>query len=88
MAYDVRLSKDAEKQIAKMDVRKTKQITDWIVRNLQNCNNPRRLGKPLSGKWKGMWGYRVGDYRLVCDIQDGVCVILVVTAGHRREVYR
>jgi mRNA interferase RelE/StbE len=50
--------------------------------------DPRRLGHSLSGPLIGLWRYRVGDYRLICRIEDGRCLVLVLTIGHRREVYR
>jgi mRNA interferase RelE/StbE len=50
--------------------------------------DPRRLGQPLTGDRRGFWRYRVGDYRIVAAIEDDRFVVLVVTVGHRREVYR
>jgi len=51
-------------------------------------NNPRSKGKALSGNLKGLWRYRVGDYRVICQIIDNEVVILVVELGHRKEIYR
>ena len=51
-------------------------------------NSPRDLGRPMSGAWAGHWRYRVGDYRLICELRDGKLVVLVLKVGHRREVYR
>jgi mRNA interferase RelE/StbE len=50
--------------------------------------DPRRFGKPLIGDKAGLWRYRVGDFRLVCRIEDERLVVLVLAVGHRREVYR
>lgn len=50
--------------------------------------DPRQLGKPLQGRLSELWCYRVGDYRLVCELRDEALVVLVVRIGHRREVYR
>jgi len=52
------------------------------------ANDPRCLGKALSGRFSGLWRYRIGDYRLICDIQDKKLCVLVVEIDHRRDVYR
>jgi mRNA interferase RelE/StbE len=54
---------------------------------IATTENPRRFGKPLRGGLKSLWRYRVGDYRLICDIRDETLVVLVVRAGHRRNIY-
>jgi mRNA interferase RelE/StbE len=51
-------------------------------------DDPRSLGKALTGPLGGLWRYRVGDYRVICDIQDGALCVLVLQVGNRREVYR
>ena len=53
-----------------------------------DLDNPRTLGEALSGRLGGLWRYRVGDCRVICEIQDGTLCILVVKIGNRREVYR
>ena len=58
------------------------------LEEIANLDDPRSRGKALTGNLAGLWRYRVGDYRVVCDIEDGVLVILVVDVAHRREVYR
>jgi len=50
--------------------------------------DPRQFGKPLHGDKKGLWRYRVGDYRLICDIQDQRVTVLLLALGHRKEIYR
>jgi mRNA interferase RelE/StbE len=55
---------------------------------LAAADNPRNTGKALSGPLGGLWRYRVGDYRLICEIQDGVLCVLVLKIGNRREVYK
>ena len=63
-------------------------IVTWIRRNLEGCDNPRLHGKGLTAnRSSGQWRYRIGDYRLIADIQDDIVVILIVTVGHRRDVY-
>ena len=51
-------------------------------------DNPRLQGKALTGKYSGLWRYRVGDYRLICNIEDNTVTILVLALGHRKDVYK
>ena len=60
---------------------------DAVSWNLQDCQNPRLHGKGLTANRSGQWRYRIGDYRLLCQIDDGKLVILALSVGHRREVY-
>lgn len=62
-------------------------IKAWITKNLVNCENPRQHGKGLTSNRSGQWRYRIGDYRLICEIQDNNLIILALSIGHRREVY-
>jgi mRNA interferase RelE/StbE len=66
-----------------------RRILDFIDERIAGGNNPRDTGKPLTGGALGaFWRYRVGDFRIVCDIQDDEPRVLVLRIGHRREVYR
>ncbi len=86
--YKVRLEKDAQKSLKKMGNNDSKIIMAWISKNLINCENPYIHGKSLQGNLKGKWRYRVGDYRLICNIDDENITILVLLIGHRREIYK
>jgi mRNA interferase RelE/StbE len=66
----------------------TKQRLEAFIDELAATDNPRSKGKALQGNLKGLWQYRVGDYRLIAQIKDHELVILVVELGHRREVYK
>lgn len=70
-----------------MDQPTRKLIYAWIDKNLQNCENPRVHGKGLTSDRSGQWRYRIGDYRVLADIQDDKLLILVIELGHRREIY-
>ncbi len=59
----------------------------YLYKKVQNMENPRQLGKPLSGDMSGFWRYRVEDYRVICEIIDGELLVLVIKIGHRKEVY-
>lgn len=88
MSYRVEYSKAALKQLKKMDRFDAQLIVSWIGKNLEGCDNPRLHGKALTANHQGEWRYRVGNYRILCVIQDDVLVIEVFAVGHRREVYR
>ena len=87
MAYRVELTKKARKQMRKLDRQVALFLTRWMKENLEGCDNPRRYGDSLTGNHHGQWRYRVGDYRIIAEIQDDKVLIMVVTVGHRREVY-
>ena len=86
--FNVRFTNRAKRNLGKLDKSQQKIIIAWIKKNLENCENPRAYGKPLVGNQKGKWRYRVGDYRILAEIQDDEIVILILDVGHRREIYR
>ena len=86
--WSVEVSRTAEKQIQKLDRAAQKAIVDFLRERVVPAENPRQIGKPLHGDKKALWRYRVGDYRLICDIQDERITVLVLRVGHRKEVYR
>lgn len=86
--FNVEYSKRAVKQFKKMDNYTRTMLLNWISKNLVDCEDPFVHGKELKGNLKGQWRYRVGDYRILCEIHDDVLVILVLTIGHRREIYK
>ena len=85
--YKVEYAPLAIKQLKKMDKHISALIIGWIEKNLVDCENPRQYGKGLVANRSGEWRYRIGDYRILADIQDDKLVILIITVGHRREVY-
>lgn len=87
MRYQVEFSKQGKKELQKLDGFSQKIIMKWIYKNLMNTENPRLHGKELKGTLKCFWRYRIGDYRLLADIQDEAVVILLVNIGHRKETY-
>ncbi len=86
--YAVRYSERAKKQLKKLDKSVQRLILNWIGKNLEGCENPRAKGKGLVENHSEEWRYRVGDYRLICDIQDNQLTIVAVSIGHRSQVYR
>ena len=87
MTYSVEYTKSAIKELRKLDSNTRKLLLSWIEKNLVNCSNPRAHGKALRGDKSDQWRYRVGDYRILANIQDDKVVILVLKVGHRREIY-
>ena len=88
MGYEVIYSKEAVKSLRQLDKGQIKLIYSWIENNLVNTTNPRTNGKPLKGNLKEYWRYRVGEYRIIADIQDANITIVIVNIGHRRQVYK
>lgn len=86
MAYKVSMSPEAAKDFRKLDNTVQKRIAA-LVTKIEASDNPRFSGKALKGNDKE-WRYRVGDYRLVCEIKDRELIVWMVRVGHRREVYR
>lgn len=87
MNYTVIFADKAQKQLEKLDKSIAALIIGWIEKNLQNCENPRLHGKALIANRSGQWRYRIGDYRLICEIQENEITILVLEVGHRRNIY-
>ena len=85
--YHLQYSARALKELGKLDKYTQKFIIAWIEKNLVNCENPRQHGKGLTENRSGQWRYRIGDYRLICEIKDNELIILALTIGHRRDVY-
>ena len=85
--YKVEYTERAIKELRKLDKYTRQMLYSWIDKNLVNCENPKLHGKPLTVNRKGQWRYRVGDYRIITEIQEDRIVILILTVGHRSEVY-
>ena len=88
MAWSVEITDYAERQLRKLDAQVRRRILDWLNERIEGCKNPRHFGEALKGGRAGLWRYRVGDYRVICEILDGRLVVLALAVGHRREIYR
>jgi len=77
----------ARKELRKLDSPIQKEILSYLRTRIIESNNPRVFGQSLSGNKSGLWRYRVGNYRIICRIEDDALVILVIGVGHRKEVY-
>jgi mRNA interferase RelE/StbE len=88
MAWKIELLTDADRDIRKLDPQVRHRILKFLHQRIAVLDDPRSIGAALTGPEFGQyWRYRVGDYRIVCDIQDKKILVLVLHIGHRREVY-
>jgi mRNA interferase RelE/StbE len=78
----------AEKHLRSLDRPTRQRILDYLDQRIAPLDDPRSIGKCLKGELSEYWRYRIGDYRLICEIHDETIVVLVLRIGHRKEVYR
>jgi mRNA interferase RelE/StbE len=88
LAWTVDYTETARKQLRKFDKQVARRILDFLDERVATSEEPRSMGKALTGPLGNFWRYRVGEYRIICDIQDGQLRVLVVQIGNRREIYR
>ena len=85
--WRLEFSKRADKQLSKMDPGVRRVIVAWLLKNIDGGSDPRAHGKGLTANRSGKWRYRVGDYRVLCEIRDEELVVLAIEIGHRRDIY-
>ena len=88
MKYQVKFSENFNKDFKKLDHYTQTMIIAWIDKHIDGTSNPRSTGKALTNNLKGLWRYRIGDYRLICEIHDNELIILALAIGHRIEIYK
>jgi len=88
LAWAIEYAKSARDQLRKLDKPVARRIADFMDERVALLDDPRQIGKALKGPLGDLWRYRVGDYRLICDLQDGLLTVLILQIGNRREVYR
>ncbi len=89
MVWRIEIDRAAIKELDALDKLVAKRILSFLNDRVAPLEDPRSIGEALRGaKLGSLWKYRVGDYRLICNIEDGALRILVVKIGNRREVYR
>jgi len=89
LGWRIEFHPQAEKELAKLDREVARKIIRFLRERVAQLEDPRSLGEALKGPELGrFWKYRMGDYHLICDIQDQRVTILVIRIGHRRDVYR
>ena len=87
MKYSLETTPRFDKEFKKLDRYTQRIIKSWIEKNLEGCENPRQQGKGLTANRSVQWRYRIGDYRLICQIEDNKLIILALSVGHRKEIY-
>lgn len=87
MTYQVVYTKKAIKSLSKIDQSQQKLILAWIEKNLVQTDDPKALGKSLKGNLKEYWRYRIGNYRILADIDNDEIKIIIFNIGHRRDIY-
>lgn len=89
MAWQIKFDEAAKKDLVKLDKQIARRITNFLHNRVASLNNPRSIGEALTGSKLGeFWKYRVGNYRIICDIQDDAVCVLVLKVGKRSKVYR
>jgi mRNA interferase RelE/StbE len=87
MIYQLVTTEKFDKAFKKLDRQTQKIIKAWIDKNLLDCEDPRIHGKGLTANRSGQWRYRVGDYRILAEIQDNQLVLVLIDVGHRSRIY-
>ena len=88
MKYKILFDRNADKQLKKIDKTQQRIMVNWITKNLENTNDSRVFGKALKGNLKDYWRYRIGDYRIIAEINDDEVKILIIEIGHRKDIYK
>jgi mRNA interferase RelE/StbE len=88
MSWIYRIDERAVKQLKKLDRATQRAILRYLDDRVAGAEDPRSFGKSLRGNFAEFWRYRVGDYRILCQIRDQEMIVLVINVGHRRDVYR
>lgn len=87
MAWLIRIDDAARKELEQLDRPISRRITSFLRQRVSMLDNPRSIGEPLKSSQGELWRYRVGDYRIVCEIHDSEICILVVRVAKRDKVY-
>jgi mRNA interferase RelE/StbE len=88
VSWEYKLSEKAIKQFKKLDKQATKQIFSYLDERIIGTEDPRQSGKQLKGELNNIWRYRTGDYRILCQLQDKVFIVLILEVGHRKNIYK
>jgi mRNA interferase RelE/StbE len=88
LVWKIDYTQTARRELKKLEKPVARRILDFMDGRIAKLEDPRTLGKALSGPLGTLWRYRIGDYRLICEIQHQAVTVLVIRIGHRREVYR
>jgi len=87
VSWDYKIDDLALRELRDMGPSASRAVLDFLDKRIKGCADPRAFGKPLRGGLHGLWRYRVQDYRLICELNDGKLVVVLIKAGHRSSVY-
>lgn len=87
MSWDYRIEPSAADDLRNLGHSAAVEIRSYLNHRIRGVSDPRMFGKPLRGKLKGFWRYRVRDFRLLCRLEDGIFIVVVVAVGHRSKIY-
>lgn len=88
MSWKLIITPQALKQLSKLDKPTAKIISSWLRKNIEDSENPRRAGRALTSDLAGSWRYRIGDYRILCDMRGSELVVLAFQVAYRSNVYK
>ena len=87
MIWKVEFDERARKELRKLDRTAQSNILHYLRQRIATAGDPRRFGDPLKKNLSGFWKYRIGAYRVICDIQDDVITVRIIRIGHRKNAY-
>ena len=87
MAWTIELLNTARRDLRRIDATISTRILNFLYERVASLDHPRELAEPLSGNLRGHWRYRVGNYRIVCNIEDAKLIVLVIKIGHLSDIY-
>lgn len=87
MAWKIEFTPRAQRAVTKLDRGHQRRILDYL-QEVSQLDDPRSRGKALTSSLSGLWRWRVGDYRVVAEINDGTLIVVIVDVGHRSDIYR
>lgn len=85
--WKIKFDESLEKVLRKIDTETRKRIIDFLKLRVAVSENPRILSEPMKGNFAGLCRYRVGNYRIICRIEDDILTVLVLKIGHRKNIY-
>ena len=88
MTWSVEWDDRAQRELRQLDRQVQRTILRYFSERIATDDDPRRFGKSLRHELQGLWRYRIGDYRAICQIENDQLVVLVLAVNHRRQVYR
>lgn len=88
MVWQIEFDSEAENDLKKIDREMQRRIMRYLRERIATGKDPRRFGAPLRRELSGLWKYRLGDYRIICRIEDKKVVVYVIRIGHRKDIYK